>query len=929
VLASRRDPADAVIGRTDELDEIVDFFADTTETNVLAIEGPAGIGKTTLFDVGVAIARDFGITVLSARPVAAETAFAFSGLSDLLDPIPDEVIHALPPPQHRALAGATLKEPPPSAGIDERALGTAVRTAIGHMAHMNPVLIAVDDVQWLDSSSSRILAYALRRLGAHRVCCMVTIRSAEAHSDTFDRAAPARSRRMVRLGPLSLNELHALIERRCCYSVSRPLLSRIDRLCAGNPLHALEIADTLQRQPNGNLTHDLPLPASIIDSITVRIEHLPLDARAALLDAALLAQPTGDLVDGEALVAAERAGMVTIGLDRIRFAHPMVAAAACQMASPDLRRARHAALAATVPDAEESTRHRALAQCGPDAEIAARLDDAVASAARRGAIGAATELADLAVLLTPTGDHEHWAERRLVAARCRFDSGDLHGARELLEQMPDAPGSARSRALCSQLLGQIHAHLADLDAAMAWAHQALLEAGDDAALCASIHLDLAFCSTNLGDLEVAASHCRAAVEAAERDPDVSWLADALSTQTIIDFLSGIGFDERRLERAIRAPETSTRQSDTIVTRPQLAKALLQLWTGDLAGARAGLSAAHRDAVERGEEPSVPILMLYRVWAEFWAGELDEAARLADEATAMSDLLGDALADGFAHSAQALAHATTGRSEIAVPQADIALERFAALRFSLGTIWPCWAKGLAALGSGDLDTVDSTLGPLAAMVVTTKVDPVLAMYLPDEIEALVGLGRLDEARTLIDWFTDSARRLDRGWALAAGARCRAVLCAATGDLEAAARESNDAMQLHSRVGFAFDRARTLLIAGQVRRRQMKRAAARNALEEAHNEFERMGATVWAARAQREMGRLGIRAAGLDTLTSTETAIANFAAEGLSNRQIADRAFLSVKAVEANLTRVYRKLGIRSRAGIARRLGIPSDAEPDGT
>jgi DNA-binding NarL/FixJ family response regulator len=296
---------------------------------------------------------------------------------------------------------------------------------------------------------------------------------------------------------------------------------------------------------------------------------------------------------------------------------------------------------------------------------------------------------------------------------------------------------------------------------------------------------------------------------------------------------------------------------------------------------------------------------------------------------MSDLLGDALADGFAHSAQALAHATTGRSEIAVPQADIALERFAALRFSLGTIWPCWAKGLAALGSGDLDTVDSTLGPLAAMVVTTKVDPVLAMYLPDEIEALVGLGRLDEARTLIDWFTDSARRLDRGWALAAGARCRAVLCAATGDLEAAARESNDAMQLHSRVGFAFDRARTLLIAGQVRRRQMKRAAARHALEEAHNEFERMGATVWAARAQREMGRLGIRAAGLDTLTSTETAIANFAAEGLSNRQIADRAFLSVKAVEANLTRVYRKLGIRSRAGIARRLGIPSDAEPDGT
>jgi DNA-binding NarL/FixJ family response regulator len=241
----------------------------------------------------------------------------------------------------------------------------------------------------------------------------------------------------------------------------------------------------------------------------------------------------------------------------------------------------------------------------------------------------------------------------------------------------------------------------------------------------------------------------------------------------------------------------------------------------------------------------------------------------------------------------------------------------------GSIWSSWALGLLELSLGHNAAVDAVLAPLSGLLGDmSSADPVLGVFLPDHIEALIKLGRLDRARELLDGFERQARAVGRTWALALAARCRGLLSAALGDTDGALAALEDALRRHEQLELPFERARSLLELGCLQRRRKQKRLARELLQEAFDAFSSIGAPIWAERSQVELRRVIGRQAPAG-LTATEEAIARLAVEGLTNRAIAQRSFVTVKTVEANLARAYRKLRITSRAQLGRALDRQED------
>lgn len=228
-------------------------------------------------------------------------------------------------------------------------------------------------------------------------------------------------------------------------------------------------------------------------------------------------------------------------------------------------------------------------------------------------------------------------------------------------------------------------------------------------------------------------------------------------------------------------------------------------------------------------------------------------------------------------------------------------------------------GFVDLSLGDLDGAHEQLGPLAELVRGTNVEePTVFRFFPDEVEALVALGRPEEAEPLVGWLEERGRTLDRPWALATGARCRGLVLAARGRPEEGLEALDRAVTEHERLPVPFELARTLLVHGTIGRRLRRKRSARESLERAAAMFEELGAPLWAERTRRETARIGGQAPASGDLTETERRVADLVATGLTNREVADALFVSRHTVDANLRRIYRKLGIRSRTELARTL-----------
>ncbi|HEX4724355.1 MAG TPA: LuxR family transcriptional regulator [Pseudonocardiaceae bacterium] len=871
------------VGRGDELRAIARFLA-ADWPDILVLAGEPGIGKTTLWRYAVEQATDQGIRVLSCQPSAAETQLSCASLADLLADVEPRVLAELPQPQREALDIVLLRQPQFGQATDQRATAAAVVTILTRLAEDGPVLVAIDDAQWLDSSSAQVVAFAMRRL-CGPVGVLATVRTDE----------PTWESHRMPIGPLPMHGLHELLRARTGRSFPRPTMARIHQVSGGNPFYALELART---------DTATELPPTLAQLVRARIDGIKPDVRHALLVAAALAGPTVELIEAAVdatpaaldglLEDAEQWDVIRLDGNRVRFTHPLLATGIYTAASPAGRRSVHRRLADVVTDPEERARHLALAAIRLDRATVAALDDAAVLARARGATAAAAELLELAIKLgadTP--------ERRNRLAQHHFDAGDPVRARALLEGTTTAEGL--------RLLAMMRLHDDSYHDAAAYLVRALESATGE--LRVRIEIDLLYVLFNLGRMGEALARIdeTLADSTALGDDELTVLANGMVT--IIRFLGGQGVSDETISQILDLPDPVT--PAPVVLRPSLIGGLLLSWTGRLDEAHDRMLALRRRCLDRGEESDLMITAFHTVITECWRGNLADARLLAEDTMARAEQLGTVLPHATALLTQAHVAVYTGDVAEAREAAEEALAIFQRGSCVAITVWPMVTLGFLHISQGDHEAAAAVLGPL---VDTGYHEPRTTPFAPDAVEALLGVGRLADAEAVINRIPDD----NRPWSRAIAARCRSLLLAAQGDLEGAAEAATEALTAHNLLPMPFERARTLLVLGQVQRRRRRRAAAATALTEAARIFTDLGTPLWTARAQADLARTTVPVGDGMALTPSERRVAELAAGGMTNRQVAGTLFISTRTVEVNLSRVYRKLGIRSRAELGRRM-----------
>jgi DNA-binding CsgD family transcriptional regulator len=893
-----------MVGREVEIAAVEAFLAASGSESIgLLIMGEPGIGKTTVWRECVRLARERGDYVLTTGPTQSEVTLAFAGLSDLLSSVPAEMVASLPPPQRAALDVALLRvESPRPPG--RRLLGTAFGSLLRELAATGDVVVAIDDVQWLDASSAAVVEFAIRRLRDARVRVVLSMRTLS--SLELVNALPDEHRRRLLLGPLSVAALHRIFAERLGRSFPRPTLVRIAEASAGNPFYALEIARVLADRPG---ISSLPVPSDVLALVRARIRSLPAESRAALLRAAAAARPDARLLDAAALAAGEEAGLVDIAADgQIAFSHPLYASAVYASAPLARRRDAHRALAEVVSDSEERARHLALAASGPDEDVAAVVEQAAVGARARGAPDTAAELTELALQLTPPGSIAV-QRRRLELATCLELAGELERATALLEDLSATASDPDLLARALLRLSDLAYRRAGESEAARLARQALAAARDPI-LRARCQAALAVWSATI-DVVAAAAAARDAVEVLEAvGADAGIRSFALASLVRADLFAGNGFDESAAHRALELELELASPPAAVDDRLVFKLGQWLRYVDDFGGARLRLAEAEHAADGEGDEPSLINILLNQVVLELWAGAWPRAEQLSERLATLGDQLGvrHAPADW-----QAYLDACLGRLE-AVREAARTADRSEPIIDMLYLR----ALGIVELAAGLPEEANLHLARALGLIEQLGFrEPAIWRVEGDAVEAAVAVGDLDRSEQLVTRFEQQAARSRIPWSLAVSARCRGLVLAARGDLLGAASALEDALIAHERCPMPIERARTLHALGRVRRRLKQKKLARDAFEEALLAFDELGAALWAERTREELGRVTTRKAA-QTLTATEREIAVLAADGLTNQVIAERVYVSRKTVEANLARAYRKLGISSRAQLSRAL-----------
>jgi DNA-binding CsgD family transcriptional regulator len=889
-----------LLGRQAEIAAIEAFLEGDGDARALVLEGEPGIGKTRLWRWGGDVAQRRGVTVLRAQPTEAERELAFATLADVLADVHDE-IGTLPEPQRRALRIALLLDESDGRALDERVVGTALANLLSVIAHDGGALVAIDDVQWADPSSWASIRFALRRLDG-RAEALLTCRPGVELDPLFARLA---------VGALPDEAIRELVAQAGDGVFRGDDVERIAELAAGHPLYALEIVrDCVARWSEGGAAHVVAVPPALADAVLARVRGLSAATKQELLRLAA----GGDSADlsEESLTRALEAGLVELSGGSVRYAHPTFASAVYAAATPRERRAVHAELADAADDIEDRARHLAAAATGPDERVASALDDAAHRARERGATGVAAELAVAALRANTSDTTEHWP-RLLRAATLQHSVGNLRAARELLEHALAEGVSGRRRAEILLRLGDVLKDSVHSDRALECFRDALDDAEDDASLRAALYANIAYVLQFTVGPAAAEADARRALEYAEVAGDDALLAQCLAALGRIEFWLGRGVQRAAMERAVELERAGV--DLTLDPRPSLLLAAQLATAGDLDPARELLSRLVDDLRELGRP--VHAILHRSALLEHVAGNWTAAERLAREALGEARYAGERGWERFGLHALATVQAYRGDVVGATASID-RCERIADETGQSTFVVGCRElRGFLALSHKDPDGAARQLGSAHAATREMGVDePRRYPFLPDEIEALIQLGRVDEARRWIDWLDARGRALDRVWAIATAARCSGLLLDAAG--EDAELHFEAALHEHDRLQMPFERARTLRAYGAYLRRRRRKAAARETLGQASAIFEQLGAQLWLARTRDEVAQIGGRAQVAETLTPTERRIADRVASGRSNAEVANELFLSPKTVEWNLSKIYRKLSVRSRAELAAKL-----------
>jgi DNA-binding CsgD family transcriptional regulator len=916
-----------VIGRESEL-AILHRFLDSIPTGPsgLLLSGDPGIGKTTVWKEGLAGALQRGYLTLSCGPVEAETRLSYAALGDLLEPILEEALPTVPEPQRQALEVALLRSPSSGGRADQRAVSLAVLGCLRSVVSTSPVVMAVDDVQWMDIPSVRVLQFVVRRLKDEPVGLMTAARRALSDDDPLGVVSAFAEDRVhaVNVGSLSLDALERVLRDKVGEGFPRTTLLSIYEMSGGNPFFAQEIGLALLRRGGEVAAGERPpIPDRLQVLIEDRLEGLPAKTVEALEVVSALSAPTLDAIAAAIapsaldvrLGPAIENGVVEVIGDRLRFTHPLLASAVYQRTPLARRRQLHARLATIVRDPEERARHLALSVEGPDLAVAAALEEAAQLASSRGAPQSAAELWEMARRATPEGRGEELRRRTHEAGLAHYECGDTSLARNVLEQAVDLSGHGPPRARVLLDLGLIVAAEEGWRRAMDVFTAALNEVGDDVALRAGIEQGLGYAWLFKGDLEASERHARSALRLAEELQEPRVLAEAFQAYPFVEFLLGRGVDHEMLDRGI-ALEVHMSGKYTYVLRASFVLGQLLKFTDRLDEARGTFNGLLDDAAMSGVESPVPQIQYHLAELECRAGNWDAAMEHARESMVAAQRQALGSLSSMAHFAVGLVEAHRGRSDAARLEALEGLRLAEEADEILPLIPNLSVLGFLELSSGNPSEAHRHLSRAVELKEAMGVrEPAYFRIVPDEVEALVALGRLDEAEALLAPFEDAGRSLDRAWAMATGARCRALLLAARGDLQGASDAADEAVRQHDRLPLPFELGRTLLVSGAVQRRAKRKREARDTLTHALEIFEGLGAAAWSDRTRAELSRIGGRAASSVDLTPTEARVAELVAAGGTNREVADALFLSVHTVEANLKRIYRKLGIRSRTELA--------------
>jgi DNA-binding CsgD family transcriptional regulator len=914
--------APEIVGRDAEV-AAIERFVEDEGASVLLLDGEAGIGKSTLWDYCAGLANEQGTRVLRSRPTEAEVQLSFSGLTDLLDSVVDEVLPELAAPRARALKAALLRDDVRSA--DPRAIGLGVVDALGVLSEDSPVLVAIDDWQWLDSPTADVLSYAARRASALSVRFLFALRRAgeTQHAEAVARELEPTPVLRLEVPPLTLSDFHVLLSSRLGVALSRPALTRLHRDTRGNPFLALEVARAV-RSAGGDLSsaEQLPVPTDLQALLRQRLEALDDHATAVLRVAALLGDPSVPLIEGAlgtgafvtaGIESAAASGVLTVEGDRVRFEHPLFAAAVSATMTAATKRELHAAIAGASDDIEQRARHLALSADGPAEPIAATLEQAAEHAAARGARAVAAELFDLAAEMTPDERADRRPHRVLAGARNHHIAGDGQRATRIARSLVDSLPAGRDRAAALETL----ANVAATGEVESYYRQALAEAGDDARFCGVVRYELGMLLSVLGARDEATEEIRAGIALLEEVGDHREAARALAELGLQLWTMGAGLQQELFERA-RQEEALADSAHATGRTPEYSFGRQLLGEGELAAARPLIEHCLQAALHAGDVELEEDALVLLVRLELFAGDWAAADRYASEVLELAEQVQISNSHPVCLAHRALVDAHLG----ALDSARAHAEHGADLARQFGDrVWELknnWAIGLAALGEGENTDAVRVLAPLRGMI-ANEGDPELFPARALLIEALVLAGELSDAREALGPFERAAGRGENRWGIAIVKRCSALLLAAEGDLEAALSCCGEAVEVYEQLAMPFELARCLLNYGVVQRRAKLKRPARDTLEKANAIFESLGAELWAERTRAEARRIGGRRAPSDgALTATEQQVAELAAAGRANKQIAAELHVSERTVEANLTKVYRKLGIHSRTQIATRL-----------
>ncbi|MGV9555678.1 ATP-binding protein [Streptomyces sp. NPDC003522] len=914
---------DLVIGR-DEL--FTSAREQLTRGGSVLLHGPAGIGKSTVLRALAADYGDAARTVLRCSATESESHLPFLALADLFGLVLDEVADKLPSAQRTALESALTGRGESTLQRDGLALRLAVLSALRVLSAAGPVLLVADDMQWLDSASAELLGFAARRLGDTPVQLLCAVRTEGQEYDRHLRASPPDTL-AVRLNALSRAHVSALLDHRGYTDLPRSTVREIHRTSGGNPLFALELGRALGENPTPPRPGEpLPVPTSLRALVLSRLDMLSDEARRTLLVASAGARPTLALLHaaGRENAEAETAQAAALGLlatepegPAVRFAHPLISAALYAEAPAQERRAAHTALSTAASDPIERARHLALSTTGTDPEVAARLSEAAALARDRGAPSVAASLGLLAARHTPADGGPAPDERRLEAAEDAIIAGEVDLARDIAHEVltrATAPAErVRAWMVVIEAAGQA---LGDVDAVYP---QVLADAGDDPVLLAQVHYQLAWRGLVVqGDFAEAREQAAHAAELAARGADRRSELMALSLQASTETLMGHPDAPVTIKRALKEPQ------DPYVAchhnGPGTARFRWLLMSDQLSEARSTITALLREARRRGMVESEVHFQRFLAETELRSGHCGRALDLARESLRLARDSGIGL--GASAMLASLAEASGGEVGRALE-----LAREAAGRAEEDGDQMYLSRALAALGhaqsvAGDSAGAVASLRRVRELEVGLGItDPARGRWQGDLAEALVRVGEPGEAQELIDVTREHALRLGRESVLALLDRAEALVRAARGDQEGALARLTSVQDRFAKLGYGLEEARAAFAVARLRTRR----PGPTSYDEAARLFRRCRALPWLRQveaAAEEPAGPGVAPApapavdALEGLASMERQVAALVMEGATNREIAGRLFISVKTVEATLTRVYRKLGIRSRVDIVR-------------